>query len=78
MLTVTDPQLLDCMHFFGERMKLMIEPTGCLGLAGLLHGGIDVRGKKVGVVISGGNVEMKRYAQLITEAIENKKVQGDC
>ena len=36
----------------------MIEPTGCLGLAGLLHGGIDVRGKKVGVVISGGNVEM--------------------
>ena len=78
MLTVTDPQLLDCMHFFGERMKLMIEPTGCLGLAGLLHGGIDVRGKKVGVVISGGNVEMKRYAQLITEAIENKKVAGDC
>lgn len=73
VLTVTDEQLLEGMFFFGERMKMITEPTGCLGLAGLLHGGIDVKGKKVGVIISGGNVDMQRYSQLTMGYINSMK-----
>lgn len=54
------------MLFYGERMKLMVEPTGCLSLAGLLNSGIDVKGKRVGVIISGGNVDIQKYAGLIS------------
>ena len=54
------------MLFYGERMKLIVEPTGCLSLSGLMNSGIDVRGKRVGVVISGGNVDIQKYATLIS------------
>ena len=66
MLTVTDAQLISQMKFTAERMKMVIEPTGCLGLAGALFGGIDIRGKRVGVVISGGNVSLEKFAEFIT------------
>ena len=65
ILTATDAQLVDAMRFFAERMKLVVEPTGCLGLAGALHGGLALGGRRVGVIISGGNVDLQRYAQLI-------------
>ena len=66
--TATDAQLVECMRFFAERMKLVVEPTGCLALAGALHGGLDLRGRRVGVVISGGNVDLQRFAQLVSSA----------
>lgn len=47
-------------------MKMVIEPTGCLGLAGAQYSGIDFKGKRVGVMISGGNVDLERFAKLIT------------
>ena len=47
-------------------MKMVIEPTGGLGLAGAQHGGINIKGKKVGVIVSGGNVDLERFAKLIT------------
>jgi threonine dehydratase len=65
VLTVTDAQLVSTMRFFAERMKLVVEPTGCLGAAALLEGGIDLRGKRVGVILSGGNVDAKTYASLL-------------
>ncbi|WP_287965099.1 threo-3-hydroxy-L-aspartate ammonia-lyase [Diaphorobacter sp.] len=68
IVTATDAQLMSAMHFFAERMKIVVEPTGALGLAGACHGGVRLRGKRVGVVISGGNVDMTRYAQLLTAA----------
>ena len=58
ILTVSDEQLVEGMKFFAQTMKLIIEPTGCLGLEGMKHCGIDIKGKKVGVIISGGNVDM--------------------
>ncbi len=58
MLTVTDDELLRTMFFLMERMKFVVEPTGALGAAALLSGKIDVRGKRVGVIISGGNVDL--------------------
>ena len=65
VLTATDAQLVECMRFFAERMKIIVEPTGCLGLAGALHGGLPLRGKRVGVIVSGGNVDLQRFGQLL-------------
>jgi threonine dehydratase len=57
-LTVTDDELLRWMFFLWERMKIVVEPTGALAAAALLAGKLDARGRKVGVVISGGNVDL--------------------
>ncbi len=62
MVTVGDADLLAAMRFAFERMKLVIEPTGALGLASLLTGTIECRGLRVGVVISGGNVDLRQFA----------------
>jgi threonine dehydratase len=65
ILTATDAQLVEAMCFFAERMKLVVEPTGCLGLAGALHGGVPLAGKRVGVLVSGGNVDLQRYGEFL-------------
>lgn len=56
IVTATDEQLLDAMRFFAYRMKIVVEPTAALGLAAVLNGSIDVAGKRVGIILSGGNV----------------------
>ena len=66
VLTVTDQQLVSTMRFFAERMKIVVEPTGCLAAAAVLEGVLDVRGKKVGVIVSGGNIDTARYAALLS------------
>ncbi|MFC5462158.1 threo-3-hydroxy-L-aspartate ammonia-lyase [Massilia niabensis] len=65
IVTVSDAQLVDTMKFFAERMKMMVEPTGCLGAAAALHGAWPVAGKRVGILISGGNVDLSRFAALV-------------
>jgi len=50
--------LIDTMVFLWQRMKLIVEPTGVLGIAAALHGVVAVDGRRVGVVLSGGNVEL--------------------
>jgi len=65
IITVTDRQLLDAMRFIWERMKLVVEPTGALAAAGVLSGAIDVRDKRVGIILSGGNVDLKAIAGLL-------------
>ncbi|MCC5878007.1 MAG: threo-3-hydroxy-L-aspartate ammonia-lyase [Candidatus Sumerlaeia bacterium] len=64
MLAVTDQELIDAMEFTWGRMKIITEPTGVLGLAGLFRRHGEFRGKRVGVIISGGNVELSRFARL--------------
>lgn len=66
VLTVTDQQLVSTMRFFAERMKMVVEPTGCLAAAAVLEGALDVRGKRVGVILSGGNIDVTRYAALLS------------
>ena len=56
--TVTDDELLQAMFLLWERMKIIVEPTGALGAAALLEGKADVRGKRVGVILSGGNADI--------------------
>jgi threo-3-hydroxy-L-aspartate ammonia-lyase len=63
--TVTDEQLVQTMRFFAERTKMVVEPTGCLAAAALLHGVVRAPGKRVGVIISGGNVDLSLYGRLL-------------
>ncbi len=65
VLTATDDQLVEAMRFFAGRMKMVVEPTGCLGFAGARHGGLPIAGKRIGIMLSGGNVDLKRFAQLV-------------
>jgi threonine dehydratase len=66
VVTVSDAELVDTMKFFAARMKLVVEPTGCLAAAAVFTGKLDVRGKRVGVVLSGGNIDLERFAQLVS------------
>ena len=54
------------MSFLAERMKILVEPTGCLGISAALFSDIDIRGKRVGIIISGGNVDLGEFSKLIT------------
>lgn len=65
ILTATDEQLISAMKFFASRMKIVVEPTGCLGAAVAFGDELDLRGKRVGVIISGGNIDLARLAHLI-------------
>ena len=63
---VSDGQLAATIRFFAERMKMVVEPTGCLAAAALLHGVVPAQGLRVGVILSGGNVDLARYAALLS------------
>jgi threonine dehydratase len=65
VLTVSDSQLVDCMRFFATRMKMVAEPTGCLGFAAAREMKAHLRGKRIGVLVSGGNIDVERYCLLL-------------
>ena len=65
VLTATDAELVDCMRFFATRMKLVVEPTGCLGFAAARATRAQWQGKRVGVILSGGNVDLERFCALL-------------
>jgi threonine dehydratase len=61
IVTVSDDQLRAQMRFFAERMKIVVEPTGCLAAAAVMNQLVPVRGGRVGVIISGGNVDLAQF-----------------
>ena len=65
IVTVSDAQLIEAMRFAASRMKMVIEPTGGLGLAAAMQGVVDVRGQRVGIIVSGGNVDIAQLAQYL-------------
>lgn len=65
VLTVGDAQLVAEMRFFASRMKIVVEPTGCLGFAAARAMREQLKGKRIGVIISGGNVDMERFCALL-------------
>jgi threonine dehydratase len=65
MATVDDPTLLKTMFYLWERLKLVVEPTGALGAAAAMEGATPIRGARVGVVLSGGNVDLAQVGQWI-------------
>jgi threonine dehydratase len=62
ILTATDDELVQCMRFFAERMKIVVEPTGCLGFAAARRMKDELRGKKVGILVSGGNIDLAKLS----------------
>jgi threo-3-hydroxy-L-aspartate ammonia-lyase len=62
ILTATDADLVECMRFFAERMKIVVEPTGCLGFAAARRMRDELRGKKVGILVSGGNIDLAKLS----------------
>ena len=64
ILTVSDAELVEGMRFFASRMKMVVEPTGCLGYAGARKIADQFRGGRIGVIISGGNVDLDRFCAL--------------
>jgi threonine dehydratase len=63
MATVDDTTLLRTMFFLWERMKLVVEPTGALGAAAAIEGTTSIRGARVGVILSGGNVDLSQVSE---------------
>ncbi len=66
ILTVTDEELINAMKFFAERMKMVVEPTGCLGFAAARNLKDELKGKHIGIIISGGNVDISKYAEFLS------------
>jgi threo-3-hydroxy-L-aspartate ammonia-lyase len=65
VVTVTDEQLVDAMRVAFRLLHLVVEPSGAAGLAALLAGAVDVREQRVGVVLSGGNIGLDRFTELV-------------
>ena len=68
VLTASDAELVDAMGFLAARMKMLVEPTGCLGFAAATAMKDQLKGQRVGIVISGGNVDMARFCELVGAA----------
>jgi threonine dehydratase len=67
-LAVTDDEVLDAMAFAWRELKVVVEPGGAVALAALLRGKLDYRGKTVGIVLSGGNVDAELYRQVLARS----------
>ncbi len=67
MVTVPDAAIIEAMRFLWMRMKLVTEPTGALALAALFSGAVPGQGRRVGVTLSGGNVDLERAATLMAD-----------
>jgi len=68
IVTVSDEEIVAAMVFLHERMKLVAEPSGAVGVAALLAGKVDATGRTAGIVLSGGNVGAARFAELVSSA----------
>ena len=68
IVTVGDDEIVQAMIFLFDRLKLVVEPSGAVGVAALLSGRLDAHGRSVGVVLSGGNVGASRFAELVSTA----------
>ena len=68
ILTAADEELVEGMRFLAERMKIVVEPTGCLGLAAARSHRAQIAGQRVGIILSGGNVDAARFAALMGAA----------
>ncbi|TET56010.1 pyridoxal-phosphate dependent enzyme [Candidatus Bathyarchaeota archaeon] len=61
IVTVSEGEIVDAMQFLWERMKLVVEPSGAVSLAGVLSGQVDLGSERVGIIISGGNVDVTDF-----------------
>jgi threonine dehydratase len=66
IVTASDAELVEAMRVFATTMKIVVEPTGCLAFAAVRRLRADLAGQRVGVLVSGGNIDMNRFAALVT------------
>jgi threo-3-hydroxy-L-aspartate ammonia-lyase len=66
VVTVTDEQIVQAMAFLFERLKVVVEPSGAVGVAALLSGAVDPGGASIGVILSGGNIAAGAFAGLLS------------
>jgi len=68
IVTVSDDQLRAQMRFFMEKMKIVVEPTGCLAAAAVMQHAIDLKGMRVGIIVTGGNVDPATFCECVSTA----------
>jgi threonine dehydratase len=68
IVLVSDDEIRDAMRFAFERMKIVVEPSGATPLAALIAGRLDPPPARIGVIVSGGNVDARRFAELVAAA----------
>lgn len=66
IITVGEKEIEDAMKLLAERMKLIVEPSGAVSLAAALSVGKTFKNKKIGIIISGGNIDLKRFGKLVS------------
>ena len=71
IITVSEEEIVDAMQFVWERMKLVVEPSGAVSLAGVLSKKVDLRSKRVGIIISGGNIDLTNFFAKIRQGIKS-------
>ncbi len=72
IITVTEQEIVNAMKFYWTRMKLIVEPSGAVSLAGVLSNKINLTSKKVGIIISGGNVDLTDFFNKIIEELNHE------
>ena len=73
IITVSEEEIVDAMQFLWERMKLVVEPSGAVSLAGVLSKQIDLESKRVGIIISGGNIDLTDFFGRIRQRMKSSK-----
>ncbi|MBN2152340.1 MAG: pyridoxal-phosphate dependent enzyme [Candidatus Lokiarchaeota archaeon] len=69
VILVTEQEIVDAMRFLWERMKIVVEPSGAVSLAGVLSGQVTVEAMRVGVILSGGNIDLEAFFELVQAKI---------
>jgi threonine dehydratase len=72
IVTVSEMEIIEAMRFLWERMKIIVEPSGAVPLAALLSKKVKVRKKKMGIILSGGNIDIEPFFELIEKRVNEK------
>jgi threonine dehydratase len=70
ILLVSDDEMIETLTWMLERMKVLVEPSGVAGAAAVRHKKADFSGKRVGVILSGGNLDRKRLAEFLVKSAD--------
>ncbi|MDH5450820.1 MAG: pyridoxal-phosphate dependent enzyme [Candidatus Bathyarchaeota archaeon] len=73
IITVSEEEIVDAMQFIWERMKLVVEPSGAVSLAGVLSKQMGLESRRVGIIISGGNIDLTGFFAKIRRRIKSSK-----
>ncbi len=73
ILTVSEEEIVDAMQFLWERMKLVVEPSGAVSLAGVLSKQVRLESRRVGIIISGGNIDLTDFFAGMKQRLKSAK-----